>query len=141
MYSKCGVSIASSAVVAKQIELDFLVNGSKGSTEDPPRRRNANIVRNLPSVAGSDMSANPLSTRQLVPATDEAVDSGVENNVVGETPVPPILVTKSRWTQLMDMDQDTNAIKITGQPVDLVMAALVDVSQYKNESILFIWEY
>jgi beta-adrenergic-receptor kinase len=129
---RCGAAITSSAVLAKQIQADYVMPDSTGRSDDaspqhaPHRRRIANIVRHLPSYHSQPTS--PRSDRGL----------NHEDSTMSETADGSSTSARSRpnpkWSQHMDLDLAKNAIKVVGQPVERLVARLADINPFDNKT-------
>eukprot|EP00596_Hydrurales_sp_CCMP1899_P010160 CAMPEP_0119055114 /NCGR_PEP_ID=MMETSP1177-20130426/75519_1 /TAXON_ID=2985 /ORGANISM="Ochromonas sp, Strain CCMP1899" /LENGTH=607 /DNA_ID=CAMNT_0007035569 /DNA_START=227 /DNA_END=2047 /DNA_ORIENTATION=+ len=122
---RVGFSQSSTAVISKKIESDYVVNGSGGNADDPPKRRAANITRNLISMSGKAKNGSiSLSSSRTVVANMEPA-APIDGPVIAAS--ESTKESDSLWKQYMSLDTAKNAIKVVGAPVDRVIELLRDI--------------
>ena len=126
---RCGAAVSSSAVLAKQIQADYVMQDSTGRSDDAThRRRIPNIVRHLPSY--NSQPTSPRAADQLL----NHEDSNMSANSTGSPTASARARPNPKWNQHMDLDLAKNAIKVVGPPVDRLVTRLADINPFENKT-------
>ena len=104
--------------------INFAVHFTAGNFDEFPKKRAANITRNLIPNEGSAVGGVVAlsSARTTISGSQVSVPSDVET-------------VNPKWNQYMSIDKAKNAIKVVGDPVTKVMETLKDVDPYSEAQV------
>ena len=99
----------------------LMCNITAGNFDEYPKKRAANIIRNL--VTNESAAASGVISL----SSSRTTISGSQVSVPGD-----VEAINPKWNQYMSIDKAKNAIKVVGDPVNKVMETLKDVDPYSE---------